>query len=298
MEQLRSELSQVLGETLSRLECVSEQPYATLYSLYDRHGHSLPLVAKYFNIKGIASQEAYKLSMLARDSTIRMPTVYGMMLSQDPPVHEVLLIERMGGVSAEAPTRTPERWLQLQDQIVAALLAWHRIDSHGLVGHVDSSQENGWPAWYKQRVEVLWSTLGFMRTNLLSMDDHRLLFRCRQNLASLFEDFDDPCVLVHGNVTLRSMLKEAWSDQLLSMVSPGPILWAPREYDLFRLGTEGAGEALLFHYLRQAPVADGFISRRWLYTLWDETDRLIHTGRFNRQRFDFAAKSIGPWLGA
>lgn len=298
MEQLRSELSLVLGETLSRVECISEQPYASLYSLYDNSGHSLPLVAKYFTVKGVASQEAYKLSMLARESVIRMPTVYGMIVSQQPPTHEILLIERMGGVSVEAPTRTPARWQQLQDQIVTALLAWHRIDSHGVVGSVDSTQENDWPSWYRQRVEVIWSTLGFMRPEKLSLDDHRLLFRCRQNLAALFEDFDDPCVLVHGNLTLRSMLKEAWSDQLLSMINPGTMLWAPREYDLFRLGEEGLSGTLLFHYLRQAPVDEGFIARRWLYTLWDEVDRLIHSGRFDRDRFNLAAQSIVPWLSS
>lgn len=296
MKQLLSELSTVLGETLSRLECISQQPYASLYSLYDGKGHSLPLVAKYYTARGIASQEAYKLSMLGRESTVRMPTVYGMMVSQQTPQHEVLLMERMGGVSVEAPTRTPERWLQLQDQIVAALLAWHRIDSHGLVGTVDSTQENNWPAWYKQRVEILWSTLGYMRPERLSMEDHRFLFRCRQSLCAFFTDFDDPCVLVHGNLSLQSMMKEAWSDQLLSMVNPGTILWAPREYELFRLCEEGQPEALLFHYLQRAPVAEGFIARRWLYMLWDEIDRLIHSGQFSRERFDLAMRSLQPWL--
>lgn len=296
MEQLRSELSLVLGETLSRLECISEQPWSSLYSLYDQQGHSFPLVAKYFNVKGIAAQEAYKLSMLARDSTVRLPTVYGLIVSQQPPQHEVLLIERMGGVSVEAPTRTPQRWLQLQDQIVAALLAWHRIDSHGLVGSVDSTQENSWVSWYAQRVEVIWSTLNFMRPEGLSMEQRRVLYRSRENLGNLLADFNDPCVLVHGNLSLGNMLKEAWSDQLLSMINPGMMLWAPREYDLFRLCEEGLSESLLYHYLQQAPVADGFVARRWLYTLWDEADRLIHTGQFDSSRFERAAASLVPWL--
>lgn len=296
MEHLRSELSLVLGETLSRLECISEQPWASLYSLYDQQGHSLPLVAKYFNVKGVAAQEAYKLSMLAREGTLRMPAVYGLIVSQQQPQHEVLLIERMGGVSVEAPTRTPGRWFQLQDQIVEALLAWHRIDSHGLVGRVDSTQENNWVAWYAQRVEVLWATLGFMRFEELTMEDRRVLYRSRENLGNLLADFNEPCVLVHGNLSLNSMLKEAWSDQLLSMINPGMMLWAPREYELFRLCDEGLAESLLFHYLRQAPVAEGFVARRWLYRLWDEIDRLIHTGQFDKARFQQAANSLLPWL--
>lgn len=63
------------------------------------------------------------MSMLAREGTVRMPTVYGVMTHEEHPGPDVLLIERLRGVSVEAPTRTPERWEQLKDQIVEALLA-------------------------------------------------------------------------------------------------------------------------------------------------------------------------------
>lgn len=71
-------------------------------------------------------------------------------------------------------------------------------------------------------------------------------------------------MLVHGNLLLRSMLKDPRSDQLLTMLNPGTVLWAPREYDLSRLSDEGMSEALLFHYLSRAPVAEAFLCRRWL----------------------------------
>lgn len=88
------------------------------------------------------------------------------------------------------------------------------------------------------------------------------------------------------------MLKDARSDQLLAMVGPGMMLWAPREYELFRLSDGGQAEQLLWRYLRRAPVAESFLWRRWLYLLWDEVDNLVNTGRFDRARFDTAAKSI------
>ena len=81
-----------------------------------------------------------------------------------------------------------------------------------------------------------------------------------------------------------------------AMVGPGMMLWAPREYELFRLADGGQEEELLWHYLRRAPVAEAFLWRRWLYLLWDEVDNLVNTGRFDRVRFDLAAKSILPWL--
>ncbi|WP_449507905.1 YcbJ family phosphotransferase [Enterobacter ludwigii] len=296
MEQLRAELSHLLGEKLSRVECVNEKADTALWSLYDSQGNPMPLMARSFTSPGVARQLAWKMSMLARQGTVRMPTVYGVMTHEEHPGPDVLLIERLRGVPVEAPARSPERWEQLKDQIVEALLGWHRQDSGGLVGPVDSTQENLWPLWYRQRVEVLWGTLNQFNNTGLTMQDKRILFRTRECLPALFDGFNDNCVLVHGNFTLRSMLKDPRSDQLLAMVGPGIMLWAPREYELYRLSDSGAAEGLLWHYLQRAPVAEAFLWRRWLYLLWDEVAQLVNTGRFNRANFDLATKSLLPWL--
>ena len=87
----------------------------------------------------------------------------------------MLLLERLRGVPVEAPTRTPARWEQLQEQIVEALLAWHRQDSGGCVNG-RQYPENLWPNWYRQRVEILWSTLNLYQDTGLTMQDKRLLF--------------------------------------------------------------------------------------------------------------------------
>ncbi|KAA9001392.1 YcbJ family phosphotransferase [Affinibrenneria salicis] len=296
MEQLKAELSVVLGESLSRLEPISEQPYANLYALYDSDGNPMPLLAKSYVCQGVAQQEAYKLSMLAREGDIRLPTVYGLVTTQQAPYRELLLIERLRGVPAEAPSRSPRRWTLLMDQIVEGVLAWHRIDSHGCVGTVDSMQENSWFNWYQQRLEVLWATLTNVSAPLLNADDRSLLYRSRQCLPSLFADFAEGSVLVHGNLSLRSMLKDARTDQLLAMINPGMMLWAPREYELFRLCEAGMPEQLLYRYLSKAPVAESFLYRRWLYMIWDAVARYIHTGQFDRPLFAAASRQLLPWL--
>jgi len=262
MEQLRAELSHLLGEKLSRIECISEKPDTALWALYDSQGNPMPLLARSFTSPGLARQLAWKMSMLARSGTARLPVVYGVMTHEEHPGPDVVLMERLHGVSVEAPARTPARWEQLKDQIVEALLAWHRVDSRGCVGNVDSTQENIWPSWYRQRVEVLWTTLNQYPRCGLTMQDKRILFRSRECLNALFNGFNDNCVLMHGNFTLRSMLKDPRSDQLLAMVNPGLTLWAPREYELFRLCDTPQAESLLWHYLQRAPVAETFLARR------------------------------------
>ncbi len=297
MEALRAELSAALGEPIGRMEQISEQPYAYLYALYTRQGAAIPLVAKSYLCAGVAQQEAYKLSMLARQGTVRLPAVFGVLTTCQAPFQEILLIERLRGVAAEAPARNPARWESLKEQIVEGLLAWHRIDSHGCVGNVDSVQENGWPQWYQQRVTVIWSLLDAARMGALSMPVRHALFRSQAQLDTLFNGFDDSAVLVHGNLTLRSILKDSRSDQLLAMLNPGMTLWAPREYDLFRLSEDEPSADLLTSYLRKAPVSEAFMARRWLYMLWEATNRYLHTGVQEQAVLTRAAQQLLPWLG-
>lgn len=182
------------------------------------------------------------------------------------------------------------------DHVVESVLLWHRIDSHGCVGSVDSTQDNDWLSWYEQRLEVLWSTLLNVGAPLLTQEDRSLLYRSRQCLDALFDDFDDGCVLVHGNLSLRSMLKDPRSDQLLAMINPGMMLWAPREYDMFRLCEPGMSEALRYRYLQKAPLADNFVYRRWRYVIWEAVSRYLHTGQLDRALFDRATRELAPWL--
>ena len=103
MEQLRAELSHLLGEDLSRMECVNENIHSSLWSLYDAQGNPMPLMAKSFTTSGLARQLAWKISMLARSGTVRMPVVYGVLTHEEHPGPDVLLMERLRGVSVEAP---------------------------------------------------------------------------------------------------------------------------------------------------------------------------------------------------
>lgn len=54
MEQLRAELSHLLGEKLSRIECVNEKANTALWALYDSKGNPMPLMARSFSTPGQA----------------------------------------------------------------------------------------------------------------------------------------------------------------------------------------------------------------------------------------------------
>ena len=67
MEQLRAELSHLLGEKLSRIECVNEKRIRRCGLLYDSQGNPMPLMARSFSTPGKARQLAWKTTMLGKN---------------------------------------------------------------------------------------------------------------------------------------------------------------------------------------------------------------------------------------
>jgi hypothetical protein len=99
------------------------------------------------------------------------------------------------------------------------------------VGPVDSTQENLWPSGIASGLR----SCGEHSTSLITpVNDagQTHLVRTRECLPALFEGFNDNCVLVHGNFTLRSVEGLGCTIQLLAMVGPGIMLWPLREMHL------------------------------------------------------------------
>ncbi len=146
MEQLRAELSHLLGEKLSRIECVNEKADTALWALYDSQGNPMPLMARSFSTPGKARQLAWKTTMLARSGTVRMPTIYGVMTHEEHPGPDVLLLERMRGVSVEDQPEHQNAGNNSKTKSLKPYWPQDRQDSRGCVGAVDNTQENFWPS--------------------------------------------------------------------------------------------------------------------------------------------------------
>lgn len=297
MELLKSELSLILGESVSRVETLNCQPQSCLYALYDQSGQAMPMAVRYFSQPGLAEQEARKLMLLRQKGTVHVPTVYGVVLSERPPFHELLLVERLGGISAEVPAHSAQQWDSLEQQIIDGLSAWHSQSADGMSGYIDSSQNLSWPDWYFQYTSVLFSLLQQKRPSVISADDQQILHRTQVRHDELFADLSQPNVMIHGNLELKNIIKDSHTDRLLAMVQPGRMLWAPAEYELFRLWTEAAGQSLVLAYRQRYPLDEGFIWRSALYRLWYEVEQVVYNRPFSARLFAQAKTDLLPWLG-
>ena len=296
MERLKEELSLILGESVSRLEVLHCQSQSCLYAIYDRAGHAMPMAVRCFSRPGMAEQEARKLMLLRQQGTVYVPVVYGVVVSQRLPFHELLLVGRTGGITAEAPVRSSGQQLILAQQITEALGAWHSCSSDGLSGYVDSSQKISWSGWYLQYTSVLLALLRQKHQTVISSDDQQLLYRSQLCHGTLFADLKAPNVMVHGNLTLNTIIKDPHTGHLLAMVQPGRMLWAPAEYELFRLQNSPQEQSLLQCYLKKYGVDEGFVWRCSLYRLWDQVDQVIHNRPFSTELYRQARDSLLPWL--
>lgn len=296
MELLKSELSMILGESISRVETLSRQPQSCLFALYNQAGQAMSMAVRCFTHPGLAEQEARKLMLLRDNTHVRVPSAYAVVVSERQPFHELLLLERLGGLSLEAPLRSSQHSQQLAQQVAAALRHWHQQPSKGLSGFVDSSQALHWSDWFYQYSAVLLSLLRHKQQQDVSADDRQFLSRTLECHRQLFADLQAPTVMVHGNLQLSTLLKDPHTEQLLAIVQPGRMLWAPAEYDLFRLQETPLGRQIVSAYLSRAAVDEGFVWRSALYRLWEQVEQRVHNQPFCADRFRRAKTDLLPWL--
>ncbi len=133
----------------------------------------MPLLARSFTTPGVARQLAWKISTLARNGTVRMPVVYGVMTHEEHPDQMCCCLSACAAYRwrrRRAPRRAGSNcrskssrgcWRGI-GRTVAAAWEWSTIP------------ENLWPNWYRQRVEILWSTLNLYQDTGLTMQDKRL----------------------------------------------------------------------------------------------------------------------------
>ncbi len=297
MELLKSELSLILGESVSRVETLNCQPQSCLYALYDQSGQAMPMAVSYFSQPGLAEQEARKLMLLRQKGSVHVPAVYGVVLSERQPFHELLLVERLGGISADVPVHSAEQWSSLEQQIIDGLSDWHIHPASGMSGYVDSSQNLSWPDWYRQYTSVLFSLLQQKQLTSISAEDRQILYRAQLRHDDLFADLNCPNVMIHGNLELKNIIKDPHTETLLAMVQPGRMLWAPAEYELFRLWNDPAGQRLILAYRQRFPLDEGFLWRCALYRLWHQVEQLVYNRPFSVQQFSQAKTDLLPWLG-
>lgn len=296
MERLKSELSLILGESVGRIEPLNCQPHSCLYALYDRSGQAMPMVVRDFSQPGLAEQQARKLMLLRQHGSVPVPAVYGVVFSDRLPFHELLLVERLGGISAAAPVRSPGAQERLAQQIADGLGSWHSQSADNMSGYIDSCQSLSWPDWYRQYTTVLWSLLRQKKQTALSAADLQFLSLTQRNYQQLFADLSQPNVMLHGNLELSNIIKDPHTESLLAMVQPGRILWAPAEFELFRLWNAPVGQAIILKYRHRHPLDEGFIWRCPLYRLWYQAEQVVCNQPFSAQDFAEARRQLLPWL--
>lgn len=295
MEGLLDDLGQLLGEPVSRAEVIGRGQVATVYSLYDSQNRTFPVVAKAYPVAGVAQNEMNKLLLLSRHSWVRVPAVHSVYCPTRTSLYkEILLLERLPGITVSAPCRSTDRSQALSEHIVDCLLSWHRVDSQGFTGISGNLKEQGWTEWYTRYQVQLWNQLEAFTD--CDYAERVILYRSLEKTSRLFSEFDDTCVLVHGDFRLRNLLKDVKTDQLLAVLDPGEIQAAPREYDLMHLCDDPFAEKVLSTYLKRAPVAEQFAARRWLYKVWDEVAAGLRCGKMNHERLAAYSQNLIPWL--
>jgi fructosamine-3-kinase len=266
----RRDLEAVVWEAFrAPLTAVEPMPDAALGYVYlarlPREPHRA--ILKWPRHLGCSARERRQLEDLRKHASIRVPEVY-----LCDPKREVLVLEYLPGVRAcdavQPDAATAER---LADDVVNALLAWHRVKHPAGFGPLDGPHCDRWVDYYRQRVVAYHAAICRETSPELRLSGYvrEIAERSLARLDEILAPAHREAVLVHSDYHLANLIMDPKTYRLTGAIDPLDAEWADPELDLLHWEWPwGDPQHLLAKYQQHLPLPEGFPLRYACYDLW------------------------------
>jgi fructosamine-3-kinase len=224
-------------------------------------------IVKWQRHLGRSARQARQLQELRKHAVVKVPEVY-----LCDPEREVLVIEYLSGVradSVEPPDAAATE--RLADEIVQALLAWHRVKNPAGFGPLDGPYYGRWVDYYKERLISYHAEIHKEASAELRLTDDvfEVADRSLERMEEILGHAHSEAALVHSDYHLANLLMDPRTFRLTGVIDPLDAEWADTELDLIHLEWPwGDKQHLLTRYQQRVALPEGFPLRYAFYQFW------------------------------
>lgn len=240
------------------------------------------VVMKGFRCAGLCSREASELRLLAKDSAVKVPSVY-FTADETPDIPiDFLCMEMVDGtncftdVSKLLCSRREKQ--RFADDVTTALHRWHTQtnDKFGLIGN---AVYDSWLDFYRPfAADILDEARRMHKSGRLESRALQAMERGWANFDKIFAEPVPQACLIHGDLNVMNIMTDK-KLHLTAIIDPLESKWADPEYELFQLrNLTGNCFKLYETYKRKYPVSENCDIKTAFYALYHEVYTYILTG--------------------
>jgi len=247
--------------------------------------HTAPynLAVKIYLYPHLAKKEACQLKVLSAHSTVKIPEVYYVHMSNDDIPNDIIIMEYISGINAGDATLVidDDNRNAIAESIIENLISYHKTINPKGFGEIDAdSYESDWKLFYKPKADASLRKAELM-CNSGKLDKSILLVfkNAIENYEGIFYLPITEARLIHGDYNTWNVLLDEDLTCVNAVIDPFNCCWADSELDLYQLNNaNGKYYNLLDIYADKFPLSENFPLKMYFYELVSEINHYYDAG--------------------
>ena len=240
------------------------------------------VIMKACRTDGMCKRESQELTLLGKNSLIKIPEVYFTFLATDEIPIDFICMEYMEGKDCFTNftflLKSPKKKKEFADKITSAMHVWHETENNqfGLLGN---AAHDSWLGYYKPFAEdILHTARELYKHGKLEIRVMDTMERAWNSFDEIFSEPINKAGLIHGDLNVMNIMADNDLNPT-AIIDPLESKWADTEYDLFQLrNLTGECFGLYKMYKSKYSVSEKCDLKTSFYALFNEVYCYIISG--------------------
>lgn len=256
---LQAILPRIIYEKLNKeaikIKFIGGGSYGRVYKVFLSDGENIAV--KGYKLQKMHTEEAHQLDFLAKNTSVKMPTVLFTYEDDDTAILAMSFVEGQNVLNPVYLLKSKRQKQRFADEVISGMLEWHSV-TNDKFGSLLNPTYDSWYDYYKTERQEPWlKALKKISDNgKFDKKKMQLLFDATRIFNSLPKENTVP-VLIHGDLNIMNIMADPKTFKLTAFIDPCGSIWADREYDLFQFRNMwGDAYGLYETYKRKCPLSE------------------------------------------
>ncbi len=221
-----------LNKKAEKIKFIGGGSYGRVYKALLSDGEAIAV--KGYKLQGMQHEEAYQLSFLSKNTSVKMPEVLFTYEDDNTAIMAMSFVKGQNVLNPAFLLKSKAQKQQFAEEVISGMLEWHSV-TNDKFGALEDPVYDSWYEYYKKEKQEPWLTAlkELSETGKFSKQKTELLFEATGIFNKLPQESTKP-VLIHADLNIMNIMADPKTFKLIAFIDPCGSIWADREYDLFQ----------------------------------------------------------------
>lgn len=221
-----------LNKEVDTLKFIGGGSFGRVYKATLSDGETIAIKA--YKVQGSQYEEAEQLSLLSKNTSVKMPEVCFTYEDDETAVLAMTFVEGQNVLNPLFLLKSKQQKQAFANEVVSGMLEWHSV-TNDKFGALSNPIYDSWYEYYKKEKQEPWikGLNELCKKGKFSKKRLELLIEATDLFNKLPQEDTKP-VLIHSDLNIMNIMADTKTFKLIAFIDPCESIWADREYDLYQ----------------------------------------------------------------